>query len=122
MRYSILVMFIAGMVLGAASLTSDAGQQKGAGAQDRTQDQTHVQQQAKDRLHDKERIQQQEGVKLADEEIYGHTLMSPEELNQYRERLRLAKTEEERIRVEAQHREEMQKRAQALNIKIEDAE
>ena len=48
--------------------------------------------------------------------------MSAEELNQYRERLRLIKSEEERLKFEAQHREEMQKRAQALQIKIEDAE
>lgn len=122
MRYAILVVFVAGMALGAASLTSVADQQKGVGARDHTQDQSQVRQQDKDRLHDKERIQEQERIELRTEEIYGYKLMSPEELNQYRERLRSTRTEEERTRLEAQHREEMQKRAQALNVKIEDAE
>jgi len=118
MKYSILMVFIAGLVLGTASLSSDADRHKGVGSQDQAQ----VQQQNKDRLHDNERIQQQEEIKLKDEKIYGYKLMSPEELNQYRERLRLMKTEEERTRFEAQHRDEMQKRAQALNVKIEDAD
>ena len=122
MKYSILTVLVAGTVFGVASISSDADQHKGGGSKDAAQDQTHAQQQDMDRLHDKDRIQQEERMKLKDEDVFGYKLMSPEELNQYRERIRLMKTEEEKNRFEAQHREEMQKRAQALNIEIEDAD
>ena len=122
MKYAILTAIVAGMVLGTAPMTSYADQHKGSESKDRAQDQAHVQQQEMDRLHDKERIRQEERLRPEDEKIYGHKLMSPEELNQYRERLRLMKTEEEKTRFEAQHREEMQKRARALNVELEDAE
>lgn len=122
MRNAILAVFVIGTVLGAAAISSDAEQQKGGGAQDRAQDQSQVRQQDMDRLHDKERIREQEHKQLGDEDIYGYKLMSPEEIKQYRERIRLMKTEEEKLRFEATHREEMQKRAQALHVDIEDAE
>lgn len=122
MKYPILAVVAVGVVLGAASIASDAEQQKGGGSQDRAQDQSHVQQQDMDRLHDKERVREQEQLKLRDEDIYGFKLMSPDELKQYRERHRLMKTEEERARFEMEHREQMQQRARALNVEIEDAE
>jgi hypothetical protein len=122
MKYSILGVLVAGAVLAVAAISTDADQQKGGGAQDRGRDQSHAGIQDTDRLHDRERIKLRDPSRLKDEDIYGHKLMSPEELNQYRERLRLLKTEEERLRFESQHREAMQKRAQALDIKIEDAE
>jgi hypothetical protein len=115
-------VLLIGAVLGVAAISSDAVQQKGGGAQDRGQDQPQLGMQDKDRLHDRDRTRLQDPSKLKDEDIYGHKIMSPEELNRYRERLRLLKTKEERVKFEAQHREEMQKRAQALQIKIEDAE
>lgn len=121
MKHAILTVLVAGMVLGTASMTSNADQHKGGGSKERAQDPAHVQQQEMDRLHDQERIRQEERLRLEDEKIYGHELMSPEELNQYRERLRLMKTEEEKARFEAQHREEMQKQAKALNVELEDA-
>jgi hypothetical protein len=121
-KYPILAVVAVGVVLGAASIASDAEQQKGGGSQDRAQDQSHVQQQDMDRLHDKERVREQEQLKLRDEDIYGFKLMSPDELKQYRERHRLMKTEEERARFEMEHREQMQQRARALNVEIEDAE
>lgn len=166
----------AAAVIAIAAVSSDVEQRKGGGAQDR--DQSHMELHDKDRLHDRDRIQQQDGATLKDEEIYGHELMSREELNryrnqlqqqqtaedrerfqheheermreraatqgkdlvppgqgpvyggklmsveernEYRERLRQIESEEERLRFEAQHREEMQKRAEALQIEIEDA-
>ncbi|MEJ2273137.1 MAG: hypothetical protein P8Y01_00930 [Woeseiaceae bacterium] len=122
MKYPVLAVFFVGMVLGAASITSDADQQKRGGSQDGAQDQSHAEQQDVYRLHNKHRIREQEPLKLQDEDIYGHKLMSPEELKHYRKRLRLMKTEEEKTRFEAEHRDQMQKRAQALDIEIEDAE
>jgi uncharacterized small protein (DUF1192 family) len=117
-------VLVTGAVLGVAAISSDADQHKGGGAQDRAEDQSQVgmQDQDKDRLRDKERIRLRDPSSLKDDEIYGHKLMSAEELNQYRERLRLLKSEEERLKFEAQHREEMQERAKALHIEIEDAE
>ena len=122
MKHSIWPVLVTGTVLAMAGIASDADQHKGGGAQDRVQDQSHVGMQDKDRLHDRDRTRLQDPTKLKDEEIYGHKIMSAEELNRYRERLRLIKSEKERLKFEAQHREEMQKRAQALQIKIEDAE
>lgn len=49
------------------------------------------------------------------ERIYGEELMSEEERNVYRERLRLAHTEEERERIRHAHREHMDLRWRALN-------
>jgi len=121
-KFPVLAVLVTGAVLGVAAISSDVDQQKGGGDQDRTQDQSQTGTHDKDRLHDKERIRLRDPSSLKDDEIYGHKLMSTEELNQYRERLRLLKSEEERLKFEAQHREEMQERAKALHIEIEDAE
>lgn len=47
--------------------------------------------------------------------IYGEEFMSEEERNIYRERLRLAHTEQERERIRNEHREHMDLRRRALN-------
>ena len=54
--------------------------------------------------------------------IYGGELMSVQERNEYREQLRLVDSDTERQSLQAKHREQMQARARALNIKIEEAE
>lgn len=54
--------------------------------------------------------------------IYGGKLMSVEERNEYRETLRTIRSDAERVQFEARHRAEMQKRARALKIDIEEAE
>jgi len=54
--------------------------------------------------------------------VYGGELMSVQERNEYRERLRLAGSEEESQKLQAQHREQMQERAHALNLEVEEAE
>ena len=53
--------------------------------------------------------------------IYGGELMNVQERNAYREQQRLYDTEEGMQKFEAQHREEMQKRAAALGRNIEEA-
>lgn len=45
------------------------------------------------------------------ERIYGSDLMTEQERNSYRERMRNAGTDEERERLRAEHHEQMQKRA-----------
>lgn len=54
--------------------------------------------------------------------VYGGEFMSVQERNEYREQLRLSDSESERQQFQAQHREQMNERARALNLEIEEAE
>ena len=54
--------------------------------------------------------------------IYGGEFMSVQERNEYREQLRLFDSEAERQQFQAQHREQVNERARALNLEIEEAE
>jgi hypothetical protein len=54
--------------------------------------------------------------------VYGGELMSVQERNEYREQLRLAKSETDRAQLQTRHQEQMRERARALNIEIEAAE
>ena len=54
--------------------------------------------------------------------IYGGELMTVQERNQYREQLRKMDSEDEREKFQAQHREQMELRAKALELDIEEAE
>ena len=54
--------------------------------------------------------------------VYGGEFMSVQERNEYREQLRLSDSETERQQLQAQHREKVNERAHALNLKIEEAE
>jgi len=54
--------------------------------------------------------------------IYGGELMTVQERNQYREHLRKMDSDEEREIFQAQHREQMELRANALKLKIKEAE
>ena len=54
--------------------------------------------------------------------IYGGELMSVQERTEYREQLRLRDSEAERQQFQAEHRELMRQRAQALDLEIEEAE
>lgn len=122
MKTTIITGIVVALFLALTSMYSGADQHRGGGAQDRAQDQSQVEFQKKEYARHNEYNQSQDQLQLKDEDIYGHKLMSPEELHQHRERLRAIKTEEERNRFEAQHREEMQTRAKALQIELEDAD
>ena len=54
--------------------------------------------------------------------IYGGELMTVQERNEYREQLRHMDANEERDKFQAQHREQMELRAKALELDIEEAE
>ena len=54
--------------------------------------------------------------------IYGGELMTVQERNQYREQLRNMESAEEAEKFQAQHREKMRQRAEALEREIEEAE
>jgi len=54
--------------------------------------------------------------------IYGGELMTVQERNQYREQLRRMDSEEERQKYKAQHRDKLNRRAEALSLEVEEAE
>ena len=54
--------------------------------------------------------------------VYGGEFMTVQERNQYREQLRLADSDEERVQLKAQHRDRVQQRANALGLEVEEAE
>ena len=137
MRTTVPVAATAASLLVLAAVAAYAGQaQGGGGAGDRTQqmdrdrdydrDRTHLEtmdrdrdrdrdylsaDQDRDRIRDRDRIHQVDPAELADEEIYGHELMTSEELKQYRNQLKKQETWEKRERFQVQHEEKLQKRA-----------
>ena len=75
----------------------------------------------RDRVQDQDRTHVPDKAKLGEKEIYGGELMSAEERNQYREQLRLTESDPEaRTRFKAQHQEEMQRRAMAQGMQLDD--
>ena len=72
-----------------------------------------------DRDRDQDRTNAPEDAKQAQQNIYGYDLMSDEERDAYRERIGNASSEQEREKLMAQHREEMQTRARNRNIPID---
>lgn len=54
--------------------------------------------------------------------VYGGKLMTVQERNAYREELRRAGNEQDRLKLAAQHREKMNERASALGFELEEAE
>jgi len=71
---------------------------------DRTQDRTHAPDEANQQSN-----------------IYGYDLMNDAERDAYRERVQGATSAEERERIEAQHRMEMQIRAKNRNIELDES-
>ena len=63
----------------------------------------------------KERVQEQK-----QEQIYGSQLMTQEERNTFREKMRAAKTQEEREKIRLEHHKEMQERAKAKGVTLPD--
>lgn len=69
-----------------------------------------------DRVQTQARDQQQ----LRDPEIYGAQMMTTEERNAFRNRMRTAKTAEERERIRADHHAQMKIRAKERGITLSD--
>jgi len=94
-------------------------------AMDPAQDMTQAQE--RKQAQEREQIQQQKQIHVPgtgngpDSDIYGHELMSVQERNQYREQLRLVGSDpEQKTRFLAQHREQMQVRAKAQGVVIDE--
>ena len=80
--------------------------------QDRDRDQLRGHDQDQDRIRDRDRLHTGDPSTLRDEDIYGHALMSEEELKQYRNQLMNMETEQAREHFQIQHESKMQERAQ----------
>lgn len=76
--------------------------------------------QDRDRVQSQDQIQKQDKVQNRDR-IYGSQLMTNEERDQYRDKMRAAKTSKERQQVRAEHHERMMERAKAQGMKLPDA-
>ena len=75
--------------------------------------------------HEMKNRAQEQGVALkpaSEGPIYGGAMLTVQERNEYRERLREMDSEDERGKFLAQHRERMQERAKAQGVPIEDIE
>ncbi|MEZ5644342.1 MAG: hypothetical protein R3E94_06365 [Burkholderiaceae bacterium] len=95
----IVVASLSGMGLGAAMAQDQLKTQDQLRTQDKDMDQ--------DRLRDQDRLY-----------IYGYELMTDQERNAYRERMRAAKTLQERDRIRAEHRVQMDARAKERGATI----
>jgi hypothetical protein len=70
-----------------------------------------------DMHHDQFMMQDRD--QLRDRDIYGGNLMSAEERDQYRDRLRTANSDREWAKIRAEHEQEMQSRARAQGVDLE---
>jgi hypothetical protein len=57
---------------------------------------------------------------IRDQDIYGYGLMTPQERNDYRARMRAARTVEERERIRKEHHEQMKVRARERGVTLPD--
>lgn len=87
--------------------------------QDRTrlQDRDQTKDQIKDQTQDQTRDQIKDPTQTR---IYGSQLMTAKERNEYRSRIRSAKTAQEREKIRAEHHEQMQARAKERGVTIPD--
>ena len=69
---------------------------------------------------DKTQDQAQSRQTIRDQDIYGSEMMTSEERNEYRQKMRAAGSAEERERLRAEHHEQMKERAQARGMTLPD--
>lgn len=74
---------------------------------------------AADQLQTQQRTQIQQEQQMR-EQIYGSQLMTSQERNEYRNRMRTAKTEQERERIRSEHHARMQERAKEKGVTLPD--
>jgi len=87
----------------------------------RVQNSTKDPAQQRDRDRDQDRTHAPDNAGSGNQGIYGQELMSVEERNQYREQLRLVESDpQQKTRLEAKHREEMQVRAREQDVVLDE--
>ena len=117
MKMILMTSVVAGLALGFASYSGDAGQGRGgSGGGDRVQKVEQERGQDHQRLHSK--VEARDQSSLRNEEIYGHELMTEEELNRYREQMKKMSTAQAREEFRVQHEEKMRERAVKQNKDI----
>ena len=97
------------------------------GQQDHDRDRMRDRDRIEEPEHDRDRIQDRthapDTAGFNDNDIYGHELMSVQERNEYREQLRLVEGDpEKKTQFMAQHREEMQVRAKAQGVNVDNGD
>lgn len=75
---------------------------------------------AQDQTRTQTTTQEQMQEQMRDQQMYGYQLMTPEERDAYRERMRNAATAEEQERIRAEHHEQMTQRAQQRGVTLPD--
>lgn len=118
MRTILTIGVVAGLVLGLAPYFSDAGQGRGDKSSSSNRVQEIEQQRAQDHDRLRSKIETRDPALLRNEEIYGHELMTEEELNQYREQMKKMHTTKAREEFQVQHEEKMRERAVKQNKDI----
>ena len=76
-----------------------------------------------DRTRDMDRTHDMDQMRTMDQDremIYGSQLMTEQERNEYRERIRMAKTQQERDQIRAEHHKEMLARAKERGVVLPD--
>lgn len=69
---------------------------------------------------DQARPQARDQTQTRDQDIYGYQLMSPKERDEFRVKMRAAKTNEEREQIRREHHDQMVARANERGVKIPD--
>lgn len=69
---------------------------------------------------DQARPQARDQTQTRDQDIYGYQLMTPKERDEFRVKMRAAKTNEEREQIRQQHHDRMVARANERGVKIPD--
>lgn len=59
-------------------------------------------------------------IAVAQDQIYGSQMMTPEERNEYQTRMRNAGSDEEREQIRAEHHERMRERAEKMGVEMPD--
>ena len=117
MRKILTISVLTALTLGLAAYSSDAGQkQGGAASSDRTQQMEQQRDHDQDRI--RSRLETRDPASLRDAEIYGHEVMTRQEMNQYRLEIQKMHTQEARQQFQAQHEEKMRERALQQNKDI----
>lgn len=73
---------------------------------------------AADQARDQDQLRTQDQIR--DQDIYGSRLMTVQERNEYRSKMRAAKTVQERDRIRAEHHEQMKVRAKERGVTLPD--
>ena len=75
-----------------------------------------------DQLRTQDQMMTQDQInKMPDQQIYGHQLMTQQERNAHRAKMRSAKTYEEQQRIRNEHHKQMQVRAKEKGVTLPDA-